>query len=207
MTRATRSMSDERSMPIAWLARGPNSSIIRPVPVPMSTSRPSGCLPTLVDRLLNFALGDVERSDLVPDLGMPGEITVGGLGSLGTDDSCAQHPRQTGTVSPHPPICRPVRTAARPVRLGERENTQLPSLRRSSTFASARILRWRETRGWLCPRTWASSPTDSSISRSSATIAAGWGRQAPEIGRPKASSASRYKDIKISLYGQFSLLK
>ena len=37
-------------------------------------------------------------------------------------------------------------------------NTQLPSLRRSSTPASARILRWRETRGWLCPSTCASSP-------------------------------------------------
>ena len=44
-TRARRSISEERSMPIAWLARGPNSSIIRPVPVPMSTSRPSGRLP------------------------------------------------------------------------------------------------------------------------------------------------------------------
>ena len=41
LTRASRSISDERSMPIAWRARGPNSSIIRPVPVPMSTSRPS----------------------------------------------------------------------------------------------------------------------------------------------------------------------
>ena len=46
LTRATRSMSDERSMPIASAERGPNSSIIRPVPVPMSTSRPSGRWPS-----------------------------------------------------------------------------------------------------------------------------------------------------------------
>ena len=46
LTRASRSISDERSMPIALSARGPNSSIIRPVPVPMSTSRPIGSSPS-----------------------------------------------------------------------------------------------------------------------------------------------------------------
>ena len=86
LTRASRSISDERSMPMAWLARGPNSSIIRPVPVPMSTSRPSGRVPSAaVDRLLDLAFGDVERADLVPHLGMAGEIAVGGLGALGAD--------------------------------------------------------------------------------------------------------------------------
>jgi hypothetical protein len=40
LTRASRSISGERSMPSAWVAAGPNSSIIRPVPVPMSISRP-----------------------------------------------------------------------------------------------------------------------------------------------------------------------
>ena len=75
LTRASRSISDERSMPIACAARGPNSSIIRPVPVPMSTSRPSGRSPErAVDRPLDLAFGDVERADLVPDLGMAGEI-------------------------------------------------------------------------------------------------------------------------------------
>ena len=38
-------------------------------------------------------------------------------------------------------------------------NTQLPSLRRSARPASIRIRTWRETRGWLCPSTCASSPT------------------------------------------------
>ena len=49
-------------------------------------------------------------------------------------------------------------------------NTQLPSLRRSASPASHRILTWRDTRGWLCPSTCASSPTDSSIERSSARM-------------------------------------
>ena len=86
LTRARRSISDERSMPIAWLARGPNSSIIRPVPVPMSTSRAERPLAERpVDRPLDLALGDVERADLVPDRGMAGEIALGGLGSLGAN--------------------------------------------------------------------------------------------------------------------------
>ena len=86
LTRASRSISDDRSMPIAWLARGPNSSIMRPVPVPMSTSRPSGRRAERpVDGPLDLALGDVERADLVPDGGMAGEIAVGGLGPLGAN--------------------------------------------------------------------------------------------------------------------------
>jgi len=46
LTRASRSISDDRSIPTAWLARGPNNSIMRPVPVPTSTSRPSGDSPS-----------------------------------------------------------------------------------------------------------------------------------------------------------------
>ena len=85
-TRARRSISDERSMPIALLERGPNSSIMRPVPVPMSTSRPSGRSPSApVDRPLDLAFGDMERADLVPNLRMAGEITLRGLGALGAD--------------------------------------------------------------------------------------------------------------------------
>ena len=182
-----RSISDERSMPIAWLARGPNSSIIRPVPVPMSTSRPSGALAKRqVDRALDLAFGDMERADLVPHLGMAGEIAVGGFGALGADGLGARRVGcEQGLRSRRRPRRRPVRTSARRGRgSASVRKTQLPSLRRSSTPASARILRWRETRGWLCPRTCASSPTDSSISRSSATMrsrvgsASAWNRSA-----------------------------
>ena len=38
-----------------------------------------------VDRPLDLALGDVQRADLVPNLGMTGEITVGSLGALAAD--------------------------------------------------------------------------------------------------------------------------
>ena len=57
-----------------------------------------------VDRPLDLALGDVQRADLVPDLGVAGEIAVGGLGALGADRlgprgvGCEQ-----GAESPDPP--------------------------------------------------------------------------------------------------------
>ena len=139
-----------------------------------------------VDRPLDLALGDMERADLVPHLGMAGEIAVGGLGALGADGFGARRVggeqrlrRGVGPVRRSSANSGSTRSRSASVR-----NTQLPSLRRSSTPASARILRWRDTRGWLCPSTWASSPTDNSISRSSATMrsrvgsASAWNRSA-----------------------------
>ena len=136
-----------------------------------------------VDRPLDLAFGDVERADLVPHLGVGGEIAGGGLGALGADGF---GPRRVGgeqrarsTASAQLSISAnngSARSASARVR-----NTQLPSLRRSSTPASARILRWRETRGWLWPSTCASSPTDSSIIRSSARM------------RSRVGSASAWK--------------
>ena len=73
-------------MPSAWLGAGPNSSIIRPVPVPMSTSRPIGRVAERAgDRRLDLALGDVERAQRVPFAGMAGEIALGGGGAVGAD--------------------------------------------------------------------------------------------------------------------------
>ena len=136
-----------------------------------------------VDRALDLAFGDMERADLVPDLGMGGEIAVGGFGALGADrlgprgiggeQRVGRRRRAQWSISAN---IGSIRSASASVR-----NTQLPSLRRSSTPASARIFRWRETRGWLWPSTCASSPTDNSISRSSATM------------RSRVGSASAWK--------------
>ena len=171
-TRASRSISDERSMPIAWLARGPNSSIIRPVPVPISTRRPSGRLAErAVDRALDLAFGDMERADLVPDLRVAGEIAVRGLRALGANRFGPRGVRREKRLrSARPPSVDQREHRLDPTASASVRNTQLPSLRRSSTPASARIFRWRDTRGWLCPSTCASSPTDSSIILSSARI-------------------------------------
>ena len=84
LARARRSISGLRSMPSAWSAPGPNNSIIRPVPVPMSTSRPIGASAERAgDRRLDLALGDVERAQRVPIAGMAGEIALGGGGAVG----------------------------------------------------------------------------------------------------------------------------
>ena len=137
----------------------------------MSTSRPIGASAERpADRGLDLALGDVERAQRVPFAGMAGEIALGGGGAVGADRG------EPGGVGGDPGIVavelgpaveqleQAARSAARAPRL---RNTQLPSLRRSARPASIRILTWRETRGWLCPSTCASSPTDSSIARSS----------------------------------------
>ena len=59
---------------------------MRPVPVPISTKRPSGrSAERAIDRAFDLAFGDVERADLVPDLGMAGEIAVGRFGALGAN--------------------------------------------------------------------------------------------------------------------------
>ena len=169
LTRASRSISDERSMPIAWLARGPEQ-LDHPAGAGADVDQPAErtAAERAVDRPLDLALRDVERADLVPHLGVAGEIAVGRFGALGADGFGTRGVGGEQRLrSPRPPIGRSsankgsTRSASASVR-----NTQLPSLRRSSTPASARILRWRETRGWLWPSTCASSPTDSSISRS-----------------------------------------
>ena len=144
--------------------------------------RAAAC-PGTVDRPLDLAFGDMERADLVPHLGMAGEIAVGRLGALGADRfgargvGCEQRLRSRASAqSSISANIGSTRSASASVR-----NTQLPSLRRSSTPASARIFRWRDTRGWLWPSTCASSPTDSSISRRSATM------------RSRVGSASAWK--------------
>ena len=120
-----------------------------------------------INRALDLAFGDMERADLVPDPGMGGEIAAGRFGALGADRlgprGVGGEQRVGGIVGPCVDQREQRRDAARSASV---RNTQLPSLRRSSTPASARIFKWRDTRGWLWPSTCASSPTDNSIRRS-----------------------------------------
>ena len=136
-----------------------------------------------VDRPLDLAFGDMERADLVPHLGMAGEIAVRGLGALGADrfDPRRIGGEQRAAVAASAQLSMSANIGSTRSASASVRNTQLPSLRRSSTPASARIFRWRDTRGWLWPRTCASSPTDSSISRSSARM------------RSRVGSASAWK--------------
>ena len=122
-TRARRSISDERSMPVAWLARPANSSIMRPVPVPISTSRPRLRRPERpLDRPLDVALGDVERADLVPHLSVGGEIAVRGFGALGADRlRCAQRRLRTRRWSTVRPGIEKREQWLRPLRPGKRD--------------------------------------------------------------------------------------
>ena len=205
-TRASRSISDERSMPIAWLERGPEQ-LDHPAGAGADVDQPAErpLAKRAVDRALDLALGDVERTNLVPDLGMAGEIAAGGLGPLGADGLGAGGVRSEQRPGRHRrPSRRPARTSARPGpgRPGVR-NTQLPSLRRSSTPASARIFKWRDTRGWLWPSTCASSPD-----RQLHQPQQGDDAQPRRVGERLESISKRKswqsldKDIKISLYGQ-----
>ena len=77
LTRARRSISDERSMPIAWLGAraeqfdhppGAGADIEQPAERPLAKRS--------VDRLLDLAFGDMERADLSHVVGMGGEIAA-----------------------------------------------------------------------------------------------------------------------------------
>ena len=94
LTRASRSISDERSMPIACGRARPEQFDHPPgagADVDQPPERPLA--QRALDRLLDLALGDVERADRVPHLGMGGEIAGGGLGAVGAN---RVEPRRVG---------------------------------------------------------------------------------------------------------------
>ena len=86
LTRARRSISDERSMPIAC-ARARAEQLDHPPGAGADIDQPAErrAAERPVDRPLDLAFGDMKRADLVPHLGMRGEIAVGGFGALGAD--------------------------------------------------------------------------------------------------------------------------
>ena len=202
LTRASRSISDERSMPIAC-AGARAEQLDHPPGAGADVDQPAErrVLPKrALDRPLDLAFGDVERADRIPHFAH-------------APRNSARRPRR-GRRGPPRAAPRPRRTAPcaggvaqqsskannGSVRSGSASarNTQLPSLRRSTSPASARIRTWRETRGWLWPSSCASSPTDSSMPRKAPGSAAGWGRQAPGTGRQGGECPSlrkAYKEI------------
>ena len=68
-TRASRSMSDERSMPIACWRRAAEQ-LDHPAGAGADVDQPAERLVAerAADRLLDLAFGDVKRADLVPDV-------------------------------------------------------------------------------------------------------------------------------------------
>ena len=86
LTRARRSISDERSMPIAC-ARARAEQFDHPAGAGADVDQPAErpLAERAVDRALDLAFGDMERADLVPHFGMAGEIAIGGLGAVGAD--------------------------------------------------------------------------------------------------------------------------
>ena len=158
-----------------------------------------------VDRALDLAFGDMERTDLVPDLGMAGEIAAGGFGPLGADGLGArgvgseQRPgRRVGPVvdqrehrldlvgvgqgQEHPAaLLAPLEHA------GIGEDLQVA---RDARLALAEHLRQLADRQLHQPQ-------------QARRCAAASGRRAPGIGRRAEARQSLDKDIKISLYGQF----
>ena len=86
LTRARRSISDERSIPIAESALGANNSSIRPVPVPMSSRAPIGrsASRSAIARS-NLRIGDVQRTHAFPSRRMGLEIAPGGFCAVVAD--------------------------------------------------------------------------------------------------------------------------
>ena len=75
-------MAEERSTPTARSAWGANSSSIRPAPAPRSSRLRTGLSPTTsTHRFFDALLGNVQRADAIPLLGMRGEIAGGVLGA------------------------------------------------------------------------------------------------------------------------------
>ena len=191
-------------MPIACSAPRPNNSIIRPVPVPMSTSRPIGALAQrAVDRRLDLALGDVERADRVPLAGMAGEIALGRGGAVGADRGepggigGEQHARPSGSAQ-RSSSSNSGATRAGSARLQEHPAAFLAPLGEAGVGQDLDVARdarlaLAEHLGELADRQLhrAQQREDAQPRRI--------GQRLEQVGKREAPE-SRYKDIKISLY-------
>ena len=160
-----------------------------------------------IDRALDLALGDVERADLVPDLGVAGEIAVGSLGALGADRF---GPRRVGgeqCLRRRRPPSSSISANSGSTRSGLGEGQEHPAaflaplensgigedleMARDARLALAENLRKLADRQLHQPQ----KREDAQPRRI--------GKRLEAIGKREASQ-SRDKDIKISLYGQFS---
>ena len=169
--RASASMSSDRSMPRPRSIVGPNSSSMRPVPVPRSSSERNGLLAErLADRRLDRFVGDVQRADAVPFArrargnslrrrrarARAPRRAARGRASASDRRGSSRADQRAGELGAAPPCS------------ASRKNAQAPSRRRSTRPASASSLRWREMRGCDWRRMSVRSETVSSASASSA---------------------------------------
>ena len=156
----------------AALDRGPNSSSMRPVPVPRSSSERNGLSASAAtDRLLHRVVGDVQLADAVPLGGMAREIFLrrgGARGAHGGEPLAVAGDGRRRAGSSRATSSRA--SAALPPRSPSRKNAQEPSRKRSTSPASASSRRCREMRGCDWRRMSVRSETVSSASASSATM-------------------------------------
>ena len=174
--RASASIAFEASTPTPWLIRGASSSSTRPVPVPMSSSRPASRSGTSASSAASTAAaGQVERPHLVPVGALAAEAFGGHAGALG------QHPGGLAAVGlqdrvvlgqPGDQVARPVRPASP---CGRANQTLAPSRTRSSRPQSHSSFRWRDSRGCDWPRI--------SVNSDDAEGAAAGQRQQAQAGR------------------------
>ena len=102
--RASASMSSDMSRPRPRSIEGPNSSSIRPVPVPRSSSERNGCAgQRRADRLLHRLVGDMQLADAVPLGGVPAEISLRRRGARLAhrgEPFAVAHERRLGGIEP-----------------------------------------------------------------------------------------------------------
>ena len=168
-SRASSSMSSDRSMPSPRSRSGPNISSMRPVPVPRSSSERNGRSDErLADRALDRLVGDMQLADAIPLRGMGPEIILRrrGAGARAPRRAARGRARSSSRSGSSRAISSRANSAAAPAS-ARRKNAQAPSRKRSTRPASARSFRWREMRGCDCRRIWVRSDTVSSASASS----------------------------------------
>ena len=182
--RASASMSSDMSRPSPRSMPGPNSSSMRPVPVPRSSSERTWSPDKRgADRLLDRLVGDMQLADAIPLGGVPAEIGLRGGGARGAhrgEPLAVAQQRGVGRIEAPDELARQFGRRRRARRDGRRPTS--PSRKRSTRPASARSRRWREIRGCDWRRIAVSSETVSSASPSSA-------RMRSRVASPAALSA------------------
>ena len=170
--RASDSMSSDMSRPRPRSIEGPNSSSIRPVPVPRSSSERTS-VPARAARIASSTacIGDVQLADAVPLGGVAGEIGLRRRGARRTNRGeplavAQQHRRRPNRAGRSGRARVPPHRRCSP----SRKNAHEPSRNRSTSPASASSRRCREMRGCDWRKMSVSSETVSSASPSSARM-------------------------------------
>ena len=169
----------------AALDSSANSSSMRPVPVPRSSSERIG-LSASAARIAVFdgGVGDVQLADAVPFGGVAAEIILRGGGARGRAPRRAARGRaRWPDRRDRAARCSARAMSATPPRSARRKNAHEPSRKRSTRPASASSRRWRERRGCDWRKISVRSETVSSASASSV-------RMRSRVASPAALSAA-----------------